>query len=64
MAGPATRVWLYGVIGLVCVLAGAGLFTLSQSGLGGYRATTRRWTLQTLSTGFASLLGFAAIQVL
>ncbi|MCC6167348.1 MAG: hypothetical protein IT329_08985 [Caldilineaceae bacterium] len=57
-------VWAQGLIGLLCVLASATLFTVTQSGPGGYRSTGRRWLLQTLSAGFASLLGFAAIQAL
>lgn len=64
VAGPLNRMWLQGLAGLVCVLAGATLFTLSQSGPGGYRINTRRWLLQTLSTGLTSLLGLAALHSL
>lgn len=64
IAAPPDSIRQQGIIGLLCVSAGTGLFTLSQSGQGGYRATTRRWMLQTLCTGLASLLGFAAIQAL
>jgi phytol kinase len=61
VAGPLTGTWQQGLIGLLCVLAGVGVFTISQSGPGGYRITARRWLLQTLSTALASLLGFAAL---
>lgn len=64
VAGPQDDGWGRGLIGLLCVLASAALFTATQSGPGGYRSTGRRWLLQTLSAGFASLLGFAAIQTL
>jgi phytol kinase len=57
--------WLgfYAVAGLACVTAGAAIFSVTQSGPDGYRNTTRRWLLQTLSAALASLLGFAAVQI-
>lgn len=61
VAGPQAAMWLQGTVGLLCVLVGAAVFTLTQRGPGGYRITARRWLLQTLSTGLASLLGFATI---
>jgi len=62
VTAPPDNIRQQGIVGLLCVAAGTGLFTLSQSGQGGYRATPQRWMIQTLCTGLASLLGFTAIQ--
>jgi hypothetical protein len=56
--------WLYALGGLIGITIGAGTFMITQSGPEGYRNTTPRWLLQTLSGGLASVLGFAAIQVI
>jgi phytol kinase len=56
--------WLYAIGGLIGIAVGAGVFMITQSGPEGYRNTTPRWLLQTLSGGLASVLGFAAIQVI
>ena len=59
-----SAVWLYAVGGLIGIIIGAGTFMITQSGQEGYRNTAPRWLLQTLSCALASLLGFAAIQVI
>lgn len=59
----STRViWLDALAGLLAIAIGAAAFILSQ-GEDGYRNSPQRWLLQTLSAGLASVLGFAAIQL-
>jgi phytol kinase len=60
---PTGELGFYAGAGLACVAAGVAIFTLTQHGPEGYRNTTRRWLFQALSAGLASVLGFAAVQV-
>ncbi|MEX1021231.1 MAG: hypothetical protein WDZ49_16340 [Litorilinea sp.] len=55
--------WLDGLAALLAIAIGVAAFTLSQ-GEDGYRNSPQRWLLQTLSAGLASVLGFAAIQLI
>jgi phytol kinase len=54
-------IWVDGLAGLFSIAIGAVLFAVSQLGEDGYQNEPRRWLLQTLSAGLASLLGIAAI---
>ena len=55
--------WVYLVSGLLAISAGAAMFAATQTGPGGYRDSAHRWLVQTLSAALASVLGFAAMQI-
>jgi phytol kinase len=63
IVGWQRMTWIYLIAGLLGISVGAAVFAASQTGPDGYRDSTTRWIVQTLSAGLASGLGFAAMQI-
>jgi phytol kinase len=59
---PSGQSWHYALIALVSVAVAVIAFSLSQSGVDGYRNNPARWLVQALSAALASVLGIAAVQ--